>query len=88
MNKKELESLLIHKQEEIKKLEEGFRKLKEDRDFYCNRTTKLNEELEQIHFMLDSVPNSIPKEVKYGDNSWEVNKLTALTRLAAWFASF
>lgn len=97
--KKELESLILFKAVEIKELEEEIRELKEthekaikllesNKDYYLVEMGKVKAELEQIHLVLDTVANPIPREIKYGTESWEVSKLSTLTRLAAWFASF
>ena len=92
MNKKELESLLIAKEVEITELKakhaDGIKSLQQNKEYYSSEMTRAKNELEQIDCMLDSVPNSIPREIKYGAESWEIRRLSTLTRLAAWFASF
>lgn len=41
--------------------------------------------IEQVHQVLDAVPNSIARESE-GENSWDRVKRSPVTRLAAWLA--
>ncbi len=41
--------------------------------------------LEQVHQVLDAMPNSIARESE-GENSWDRVKRSPVTRLAAWLA--
>lgn len=47
---------------------------------------KAEAEIEQIHQMLDSVPNPIARKSE-GEASWDIVTRSSMTRLAAWLAS-
>lgn len=50
------------------------------------KSSSLHEQmLEQLHQVLDAVPNSIARESE-GENSWDRVKRSPVTRMAAWLA--
>ncbi len=48
--------------------------------------TELEAELEQLHLLLDALPNT-PSRQSEGENSWDKKKLSAMARLAGFLAS-
>lgn len=42
--------------------------------------------IEQLHLVLDAVPNSIPRKSNH-EESWRQTDLSPATRMAAWLAS-
>lgn len=53
--------------------------------YNADQSTAATSMLEQIHQVLDAVPNSIARESE-GENSWDRIKRSPITRLAAWLA--
>jgi hypothetical protein len=79
---KTLEQQLHDAEVEIEELKMKLTTAESAKDMYRNTAVSHNNELEQLHEVLDALPGSIPKraEGSYNDRS-------VLTRLAAWLGS-
>ena len=69
----------------IAELEKQLAYAKQVSEMYSKQASDAKGEIEQVHQVLDAVPNPIARESD-GENSWERVKRSAVTRLAAWLS--
>ena len=74
------------KDEKIAKLEKTVEDNKSTIKYHQDKQKEAQEELNQVHSMLDAFSNPVARKGD-GENSWYTVDRTASTRLAAWFAS-
>jgi chromosome segregation ATPase len=79
-------------QAEVKKLKEDLEKATKDynnekasRESWSARYTSLQEELEQIHGLLDNMEGAGGRKTEHED-SWSRQERKVMTRLASWLA--
>jgi septal ring factor EnvC (AmiA/AmiB activator) len=82
----ELESMLLAKEAEITELTKKLEQSRSSTKYYEGQMCEANKEIEQLHVFLDSLPDGIPRDVKYGEEDYQVSKVSVFTRLVAWFA--
>lgn len=76
----------------IKELETQVEKLtkeaasnKSTSDTWYRQHNEKEAELEQLHSLLDALPNCLPRKSQ-GEESWRTKEHVAMTRLASWLA--
>ena len=69
----------------IAELEEKLKQQTSYTEMYTRKAKEAEDSIEQLHQVLDAVPNSIPRE-SGGENSWDRVKRSPITRMAAWMA--
>lgn len=69
----------------VDELEKALKQKAEHVAMYQKSAATAEEMIEQMHQVLDAVPNSIPRESE-GENSWSKVKRSPVTRMAAWLA--
>lgn len=58
-----------------------------NKDAHYKKTRELEAEIEQIHCILDNVPNPVSRKTgSDNDNSWERTELKLQTRFGAWLS--
>jgi predicted nucleic acid-binding Zn-ribbon protein len=69
----------------IVELEKQLTAAKSSAEYQSKNANEATAMLEQVHQVLDAVPQPIPRESE-GENSWDRVKRSPVTRLAAWLA--
>jgi len=69
----------------IAELDKQLASAKSTSEYHVKEANESKQMLEQVHQVLDAVPQSIPRESE-GENSWDRVKRSPVTRLAAWLA--
>ena len=69
----------------IAELEKQLASAKSTSEYLSKNASEATAMIEQIHQVLDAVPQAIARESE-GENSWDRVKRTPVTRLAAWLA--
>jgi hypothetical protein len=69
-------------------LEKKLESEKSSRESHYNNLNDRNKEIEQLHCILDNVPNPIPRKTGTEEMpSWDRTELTIATRFGAWLGS-
>lgn len=69
----------------IEVLEKDLKQQKEYVAMYQKKAEEANGLIEQVHQVLDAVPNSIPRKSE-AEESWRQIERSPVTRMAAWLA--
>ena len=69
----------------IVELEKKLKEVESLKEQWYKQSNEHEKMLEQLHQVLDAVPNSIARESE-GENSWDRVKRSPVTRMAAWLA--
>ncbi len=73
--------------EQVKQLTKQIENEKSCAKYLYETVNKLGAEIEDVHSLLDSLPNA-PKRIRERkDGEWQDYKYTIITRLASWLAS-
>lgn len=87
MKKKSLatSTMLKQAQAQIGELEKKLKNETSAKDTFYKSMNEANAVIEQIHQLIDALPNSIGRQ-SAGEESWKRIQLAPMTRLAAWLA--
>ncbi len=80
--KKECQEIMDEKQAEIADLKKQVEMMTSAAGYNATERSRLNEEVEQIHAVLDAMPGSIKRQKDDGFSTH-----SAVTRFAAWLAN-
>jgi hypothetical protein len=67
--------------ETIARLEKDLKQQVSYTDLYRNNDAAKQSEIEQVHLLMDALPQKPPRELVTGTNSWDNKQLTLMTRL-------
>lgn len=70
----------------IVELEKKLKETEDSKQSWYKSATESAATIEQLHLVLDAVPNSIPRQSTH-EESWRRTDLSPATRMAAWLAS-
>lgn len=73
-------------QTQIEKLEKDLKAANDAKALYDKRNDEARGEIEQVHILLDALPNAVARKTEHED-SWQRKDLNLMTRLAAWLAT-
>lgn len=66
----------------VEELEKKLKSAEDSKKYYDNRATEAEAQINQIHDLLDAIPNTIPKR-----DTEHYHDRKVITRLAAWLAT-
>ena len=72
--------------EAIEKLKKELESAKSTRDYNSSQLKEAQNELDQLHSLLDALPKALPRETPNPNNKYSDIKHSAMTRLASWLA--
>ncbi len=70
----------------IEELEKKLKSVTDDKDRWYKMQTEKNEEIEQVHALLDALPGAAGRQSQ-AEEPWQRKTLSLMTRLAAYLAS-
>jgi hypothetical protein len=70
----------------IDKLDKEMKSCQSTRDYHSTNAQTAQNELAQLHALLDALPGALPRESPNPDNKYSDTKHSAMTRLASWLA--